>query len=204
MAASDSAYPAAVRIDGDQHLNQLWGIPILGLAIRGLILIPHFIVLWVLGFLASLATLVTWIWILVGGRLPDWALSLFETTYRWAARVSAYWLLITGPYPPFSSGDDYPVDVAFARDQSINRLWGIPILGWAVRFLVLIPHLILLSLVGIAAYLGLFLSWIPILLQGRPAGWMVTIFGGYLRWSTRVTAYALFVTDRYPPFSLSD
>jgi hypothetical protein len=47
-------------------------------------------------------------------------------------------------------------------------------------------------------------TWVPVLLNGRTADWVVRWIGGFYRWSIRVSAYAFLLTGKYPPFSLED
>jgi hypothetical protein len=197
-------YPVRVTIDRDQEINRLWGIPIFGLLARWFILIPHFLVLWVLGVVSGLSILVTWIPILVNGRFPGWAMDLYETTYRWSVRVAAYALLMVGPYPPFSADAPYPVDVTVDAPREINRLWGIPFLGIWVRGLLVIPHVIVLFFVGIVVWFALWVTWIPVLLNGRFPQVGYDLFGGYLRLSTRLSMWTLLVPVPYPPISTSE
>ena len=196
-------YPVRVEFDEQETFNRLWGIPIVGHAIRALILLPHLIIA-ILGWLVSLSVLVSWIPILLNGRPADWMTSLYGGTYRWTARATAYWLMLTDTYPPFGFGGDHPVRVEIDPGQRINQLWGIPFVGLAVRSLILIPHFVVLWFVGIAVFVAFLVSWIPVLLDGRMATWGYTLFGGYLRWTTRVTLYLLMLTDRFPPFALRD
>lgn len=94
----------------------------------------------------------------------------------------------------------YPVRVEFDEQEPINRLWGIPIVGHVVRALILLPHFILLAVLSWLVGLSVLISWIPILVNGRPAGWMTDLYGGTYRWGTRAAAYWLMLTDNYPPF----
>ncbi|HTC86480.1 MAG TPA: DUF4389 domain-containing protein, partial [Candidatus Acidoferrum sp.] len=87
-----------------------------------------------------------------------------------------------------------PVDVTFTHGESINRLWGIPILGFVVRCIFIIPHAIVLWLLGIVVGLTLLVSWIPVLVSGRQARWVVSIVGGYIRYSIRVGSYLFFLS----------
>ena len=199
-----SSYPVTVEFDQGERINQLWGIPIVGHIVRGLLLLPHIIVIAVLAYVVGFSVLISWIPILVNGRPAGWMTGLYGGLHRWTTRVSAYWLMLTDKYPPFGIGGDHPVRVEIAPDQRVNRLWGIPFIGLWVRALILIPHFIVLFFVVFAVACVFLVSWIPVLLSGRMASWGYTILGGYLRWSTRVTLYALMVTDRYPPFALSD
>jgi hypothetical protein len=199
-----SSYPVRVEFDEQERINRLWGIPFIGLIVRGLVLLPHLIIIAVMGWLVGLSILISWIPILLNGRPAGWMTSLYGGLYRWGIRVSAYWLMLTDTYPPFGLGGEHPVRVEIDADQRVNRLWGIPFLGLWIRSLILIPHFIVLWFVGIAVACAFLVSWIPVLLNGRMASWGYTILGGYTRWSSRVALYLLMLTDRYPPFALRD
>lgn len=73
--------------------------------------------------------------------------------------------------------------------------------GLLLRQLAAIPHYIVLFFVGIAAFvLWVVVQWV-ILFVGRFPRGMWDLVAGYVRWSTRVTAYAFGLVDRYPPFA---
>lgn len=75
--------------------------------------------------------------------------------------------------------------------------------GLALRQLAAIPHYIVLAFVGIAAVVLWFIAqWVILFVAHFPRG-MWDIEAGFVRWSTRVNAYALGLVDRYPPFSMS-
>jgi hypothetical protein len=194
-------YPIKVTFDRDQQINRLWGIPVVGMTIRWILLIPHFLIVWILGVVSGLSILVTWIPVLVSGRFPTWALDLYEMTYRWTVRISAYGLLMVGPYPPFSSDAPYPVDVTIDSGRELNRLWGIPFLGIWLRSLLLIPHAIVVFILAIGMGFAFLVIWLPVLLNGRFPQLGYDLFGGYLRLSTRMSLWALLVPAPYPPIS---
>jgi hypothetical protein len=68
----------------------------------------------------------------------------------------------------------------------------------------LIPHLFVLALLGFAVALTQFFLWVPVLFGGVYPKWGYAFVGGYLRWSLRVMAYFYGLTDRYPPFRLTN
>jgi Domain of unknown function (DUF4389) len=107
------------------------------------------------------------------------------------------------PPPAFPLAPDaYPVNVSYDRAAPINRLWGILWIGQWIRYLLLIPHYIVLFFVLIvAAFLTLF-TWIPVLILGRFPGWGYRWIGGFLGWSVRIQAYFYLMASPYPPFSL--
>jgi hypothetical protein len=202
--AATGSYPISVRFDRDQPINRLWGIPILGFVVRWIVLIPHYIVLAVYGFVVVLLLFVTWIPVLLSGRFPGWGYDLLGGYYRWSTRVTAYQLLMVGPYPPFTTMPGYPVEVDFDRSTTLNNLWGIPLFGILVRALLVIPHVIVLWFASIVVGLIVFFSWIPVLLYGRYPQLGYELVGGYLRWTTRVSGWILLMAGPYPPFRLAE
>ncbi len=73
-----------------------------------------------------------------------------------------------------------------------------------VKWLLAIPHYIVLFFLGIGVFVAVVVSWFAILFTGRYPRELFNFVEGWLRWINRVNAYAfILVTDRYPPFRLS-
>jgi Domain of unknown function (DUF4389) len=90
------------------------------------------------------------------------------------------------------------LDFAYPDAHHLNR-W-LPLVKW----LLAIPHYVVLVLLWIAAAIAVVVAWFAILFTGRYPRSLFNFVVGVLRWSNRVTAYAFaLVTDQYPPFSLS-
>jgi hypothetical protein len=68
------------------------------------------------------------------------------------------------------------------------------------RAILVIPHLIVLTFYGIAAFFAIIVAWFAALFTGRVPAGLHGFIAGYLRYSTRVTAYLLIMADPYPPF----
>ena len=75
---------------------------------------------------------------------------------------------------------------------------------WSTRIWLLIPHIIILWLLGILAWFLMFFVWVPVLVFGRQAELIYTLVGGLYRWQLRVSSYLLLMVDRYPPFTLGE
>ena len=72
-----------------------------------------------------------------------------------------------------------------------------------VKWLLAIPHYIVLIVLFLIAIVAVVIAWFAILFTGRYPRALFDYIVGVGRWGLRVEAYAfLLVTDRYPPFSL--
>ncbi len=99
--------------------------------------------------------------------------------------------------------DDYPVDVVAEYPERSSRLLALAaLLGGVIKLLLLLPHLIVLSILGFVASIAAVIGWIAVLIMGNYPRALFDFLVGLLRWNLRVNAYFLSVTDRYPPFRL--
>src|SRR5205823_1786911 len=98
-----------------------------------------------------------------------------------------------------SAEQSYPVRVTGTLDAGLSR-W-----LWLVKWLVLIPHYVVLVLLWIAFFVLTIVAFFAILLTGRYPRGIFDFNLGVLRWTWRVGfySYSALATDRYPPFSMS-
>src|SRR5690606_29080072 len=75
-------------------------------------------------------------------------------------------------------------------------------LSVAFRFLLALPHLILLFLLSCAWALTSVIAWLAILFTGRYPEALYRFGVGVLGWNMRVESYLLLLHDAYPPFAL--
>src|SRR6266516_4622276 len=125
----------------------------------------------------------------------DWNLEL----QRFTSRVVVYLALMDDRYPSTDEHQAVHLDYRYPdAGRELNR-W-LPLVKW----LLVIPHLVVLAFLWAAAVVVVIIAWFAILFTGRYPRGMFDFVVGVLRWNLRVAAYAfLLVTDRYPPFRLS-
>jgi hypothetical protein len=204
-APTMGGYPIQVTVTGEREINRLWGIPIVNVFVREILAIPHFVVAIILAIGVAIWFVVGWIWILIFGNVPGFAVPLLTEFLRRAAKITGYvQFMMPGGYPPLEPGSGPPISVDVnLMDLSINRLWGIPLIGFFVRYVVLIPHLIVLAILGVVAAVLVVVTWIVILVTGQYPEWAASYFGKYSGYTYRVMAYFLFLPVPYPPFTFS-
>ena len=197
MQPSPIPYAVTLQVDPPEQIAR-WR-PL----VSWLLVIPHFAVLYVLNLVAGVCALISWFAILFTGRMPDGLAGLITLSIRYQARATTYALFLREEYPPFTfdtssadPGDDprVRVDVRPVLDQR-NRVTVF------FRYFMLLPHLVVLAFVGIAAAFCILAGGVAVVVTGRWPEGLRDFVIGTLRWTTRLTAYQYLLTDEYPPFS---
>ena len=150
------------------------------------------------GIMGGLA-IATALMIVFRQRYPRWWFDFVREMVRFGARVAAYGALLTDKYPSTVDEQSVHLEIDFPDvERDLNR-W-LPLVKW----LLAIPHYIVLAVLAVIAVFAIVIAWFSILLTGRYPKGLFDYVVGVGRWAFRVQAYAfLLVTDRYPPFRLS-
>jgi hypothetical protein len=184
-----TGYPVQFSVDyPDRPLNRL------STAFRIILVIPIAILLSILsGGVLFFAPLLM---ILFRRKYPRWWFDWNLELQRFTNRVGIYLSLMDDRYP--ATDDHQSVHLDYSYPEYLNR-W-LPLVKW----LLAIPHYVVLFFLDLASYLVVIVAWFAILVTGRYPRGMFGFVEGVIRWNVRVTAYTLtLVTDRYPPFRLT-
>jgi hypothetical protein len=186
---SSKAYAARLEIDYPERLNRLTTF------FRPILIIPIAVIANLLSSGLSCATLVM---IVFRVKYPRWWFDFARELERFNMRVSAYAALLTDSYPSTTKDQAVHLDLDYPdAAKDLNRL--LPLVKW----LLAIPHYVILALLGFFAFFAIVIAWFAILITGRYPKGLFSFVVGILRWSLRVRAYMfLLVTDQYPPFGM--
>jgi hypothetical protein len=149
-----------------------------------------------LGFVAAILAIVSWFTILINGDHIQGIREYTKFYLRWRVRALSYLMLLEDRYPPFGDAS-YPasvtvVDPVTPRDKLMVGL----------RFLLAIPHFIVLALLMVVWWITTIVAWLAILFTGHYPKALYPFGVGALQWLIRIEAYMLLLVDEYPPFSM--
>jgi hypothetical protein len=137
--------------------------------------------------------------ILFRQKYPRWWFDWNREVLRFENRITAYLALMDDHYPSTDERQSVHLDFPYPDAQRDLNRW-LPLVKW----LLAIPHYIVLVFLWLAALVSVVIVWFAILFTGRYPRGLFEFVDGVLRWTNRVVAYAfVLVTDEYPPFRLS-
>jgi hypothetical protein len=150
-----------------------------------------------IGF-ASLVVLPIVLMLLFRKKYPRWWYDWNLEMLRFANRVGVYVALMDDEYPSTDEQQAVRLDFAYPDAEQLQR--GMPLVKW----LLAIPHYIVLFFLYVGVFFALIGAWFAILFTGNYPRGIFSFVEGVLRWHNRVVGYAfVLVTDDYPPFRLS-
>jgi hypothetical protein len=125
----------------------------------------------------------------------DWNLELL----RFGNRVLVYLALMDDRYPSTDEQQSVHLNIVYPDAERDLSRW-LPLVKW----LLALPHYLVLVVLGLGAILAVIVAWFAILFTTRYPRTLFDFMEGVLRWHNRVVGYAfILATDRYPPFTLA-
>ena len=193
-----SDYPIRLTVSEDRKRNRLT------VFFRLLLMIPHFIWIFLWGIAVSIVVVINWFATLIMGRSPTALHNFLATFLRYITHAVAYVSLLADEYPEFTGEPGYGVDLeidppepqprwstffrvflAFPASTVASSLmpsWGGPKTGGSTGAL------------GAVAFLGWFVSMV----KGEMPRGMRDLGAYSLGYSAQAYGYLLLLTSRYP------
>ncbi len=190
------SYPAVITVEPPAKMENWRAIG------QWILAIPHLIIAGALEYVSGALAIVSWFVILFTGSLPEGLANLQIMILRYTARAQLYAGFMFKEYPPFDftlspyDPGGSPVVIEIVPElENRNRL------TVGLRIIWLIPALFYAALIAIVGAICWFFAFFAVLFTGRwPDGlwaWVMKLN----RVSIRFNAYALMLTDTYPPYS---
>jgi Domain of unknown function (DUF4389) len=148
---------------------------------------------------AGIVFLPTLLMILFRQKYPRWWFDWNLELLRFTNRIAIYLALMDDRYPSTDEKQSVTLELTYPDAQRDLNRW-LPLVKW----LLAIPHYIVLIFLWIASFFLVIFAWFAILFTGRYPRGLFEFVEGVIRWENRVVAYAfVLTTDKYPPFSLN-
>jgi hypothetical protein len=211
VSATANEYPVQLAVDyPDRELDRLTT------ALRIITIIPIAIVLGTIGGYSArwgtstagttevalggtgLLFIPTLLMIVFREKYPRWWFDWNQQLLRFVNRVGVYLALMDDRYPSTDEEQSVHLELPYPDVQADLNRW-LPIVKW----LLAIPHYIVLVFLDIGVFFAAIGAWFAILFTGRYPQAIFDYIEGVIRWHNRVVGYAaILVTDQYPPFRL--
>ncbi len=170
--------------------------------VHWLMVVPHWIILYVISSVSGIISFVAWFIILFTGKLPEGMANFMIMNQRYTARTTGFLVGLTEDYPPFgfdTTADDpgdHSITLSVQADlDDRNRLTVF------FRIIMIIPLVVVSYIYMLIASVVAFVAWFAVLFTGRYPSGMRNFMIGVSRYMTRVNVYVTLITDEYPPFN---
>ena len=187
-------YPVNLKIDYPESSDRLTAL------FRLILVIPIIIILGLISTYAEALSIAIAMMILFKEKYPKWWFDWNIGITKFAYRITAYVLLMRDEYPATDDDQSVHLTIPYPEVKHDLKRW-MPLVKW----ILVIPHAIALIFIFIGVILCTIFALFVILFTGKYPKSIFKFIEGFLRWTLRVSAFALLLTtDQYPPFRLSE
>ena len=202
MTTNGVDYPVRFDVDYPEASSRWRALLGVLFFLKIVLLIPHLVVLYFLSIASFVALYIGYWAVLITGRYPEVLFNFVAGVQRWSTRTDSWLYGLTDSYSPFSLSEaDYPASFEVDYPESSSR-WRALLGVIFLKFVLLIPHLLIVSALGIANLFAIYIGYWIVLITGRYPRDLFDFVVGIQRWTYRSNSWLSGLTDRYPPFSL--
>lgn len=195
-------YPI-ININRPEKPNRFYAIPLIGILIKIIILIPVGFWLGILGIGGFFVSIINATVVLFSGKYWKVAYNYNLGLMRLYIKTAFFVQGLTDKYPGLNRtiNDNYSVDVSYPEHSS--RLFAIPLIGALLRIILLIPYFIFQNVLSNASNAGVVISFFPVLFMGKYPESTFELARDSVRVSQGTFVYMSGISDKYPSFKIS-
>jgi hypothetical protein len=164
----------------------------LAVVLRVVLVIPHYLVLWVWSFLVAPAVVIAWLALLIEARLPTFLHRFLGSFLRYQGQVTAWFDLLSARYPDPLHTREHPFRIELAdrpRQRRLVTLFRLPLA---------LPAIVLASAFNIVLSVAAAAAWFVALALGRTTAGLQELGTFCLRYQLETQAYVTLLTSAYP------
>lgn len=163
--------------------------------LRAILIIPHFVVWYILSIGSGFVTVVHWFAQVITGKRSPGMFKFANDVNAYSTRVMSYAGLMFDEYPGwFEDGGKTPTTYSLVYVEKCNRLTVLLRIFW------MIPALVIGYFLLLAAYVVLIVAWFAIVITGKFPRGMFDFSLKVHRYMSRYSSYGSLLTDAYPKF----
>lgn len=195
------AYPISIKLKAPKKSSRWLAFAGLLMPLKLIYMLPVLIVAGAISSLGAAAAMVNAFYVLWKGKRHPVLMEYVEGSIRLAKlQVGAYILSLTDEYPGFDYREGkYPVQCSFSSKKSASKGWALLTILMPIKFLAILPHLLIVIVWGFLAFIAALIAYIAIIFTGRYPKRMAEFQIKLLRYTIRLNGFLFGVTDEYPP-----
>lgn len=197
-----SFYPE-LSIPINKNPNRIYAFPIFGGLLKGLALIPQFIMLFFLAIGAVVLSVINSFYVLFQGKYWDTNYKYQLRVIRFFLRIGIFWVGLDDKYPGFSLDAKNSFTLEIKKPTNPNRLLAFPVLGGLFRMIILIPYYIYSQILGNGQWIAILAASFGVLFYGKYPQSLYEFIVDAERVSLATGLNMLGFSDNYPSFDIS-
>ena len=185
------------------HPDSLFAFPLVGFIIKLVMLIPVGIFLMLIGIVYAFLWFLTPFVILFTGKYWEVAYDFTVNYLTYKTKVFLFLSGLTDKYPGFSLDANGLFELTVPKPTKPNRWLALPIFGFIIRVILLVPYDIYLAVLTYGMYTSIVASWFSVLIKGKYSESLYEFNHDAWRVSLASTVYTSYLSDTYPSFKIS-
>lgn len=187
----------------NKNPNRLYAFPFFGVLIKIILLIPVFIEAIFLAIAVPIVLLITWIVVEFTGKYWSHGYYFFVGALRFWTKISVFMYGMSDKYPGFNFSTNGMFTLEIEKPVKPNRWLAIPLIGFLVRLILLIPYHIFSQVLQNGSTIAWVITWFTVLFKKKFPESLYEFEFDTHRVSLAASVYLFGLSDKYPSFAIS-